>query len=233
MPNSLGLAGDGDDSHLVLNLEASFAVRFSDAELKGWRTVGDVYGALPKYFSGPRHGPRRCATAMVFYRLRRAFSDLGIDVRLGPESHLKQIRTLSAKALFRELETRTNLRLPRAAGTLLGSIGGFALFSAIFVSLGVGVGAAFGIVPYSLLLVPVAMATIGHLLLRLDPEQIPAEYQTLGDLAHAAAALSFARLVANGAGARDKDLWQALVEVLAAETGFPKSEIRPETLLIG
>ncbi len=43
MMNTLGLDDDLDTVEVVLNLETSFGIRFTDAEIGAWRTVGDIY----------------------------------------------------------------------------------------------------------------------------------------------------------------------------------------------
>jgi hypothetical protein len=78
MPNTLGLDDDLASAELLQNLEASFDISLSEAEAAACRAVGDVYDILRNHFSDSRDEAHRCATAMTFFRLRRAFSELGV-----------------------------------------------------------------------------------------------------------------------------------------------------------
>ena len=114
--NTLGLDDDLDTFKVVSNLETSFGIRFTDAEGSAWRTVGDIYNTLRSRVSNSGKRAGRCATAMTFHRLRRAFSDLSIDTRLRPDTPVKGITSLTAKALSTQISARSGLRLPRQIG---------------------------------------------------------------------------------------------------------------------
>jgi hypothetical protein len=75
-------------------------------------------------------------------------------------------------------------------------------------------------------------ASLGIMLVLLDPGKVPPDCQTLGDLSRKVTGLNFGKLSDEGAEPRDKDLWNALVEVLSEDTLLPKSEIQAETLLL-
>jgi len=136
MMNTLGLDDDLDTIEVVSNLETSFSVRLTDAEVSAWRTVGDIYSTLRSRVSNSGKRGGRCATATTFHRLRRA---------------------------------RSRVRR-RAWG--------------------------------------------------------------LGDLSRKVTGLNFGKLSDEGAELHDRDLWNALVEVLSEDSLLPKLEIRPETLLL-
>src|SRR6266481_8998152 len=78
MMNTLGLDDDLGMVEVVINLETSFSIRFADAEVGAWRTVGDIYSTLRSRVSNSGKRAGRCATAMTFRRLRRALSELSI-----------------------------------------------------------------------------------------------------------------------------------------------------------
>jgi hypothetical protein len=213
-------------SSLVANLETSFSIRFTDAEVSAWRTVGDIYGILRSRVpsSGKRAG--RCATAMTFHRLRRALSDLSIDATLRPDTPMKGVAAFTTKALFNQIRARSGLRLPRPRVALWGTLGAWFILASV---IGLITTAVFG---PQLWLVPVFAAALGIVLVRLDPGEVPPDCQTLGDLSSKVAGLNFGKLSQEGAEPRDKDLWNALVEVLSEDTLLPKSEIRRETFLL-
>jgi len=45
-PISLGLGGDGDEVDAIGDVERRFGVTLDYSQADGWRTVGDVFGAL-------------------------------------------------------------------------------------------------------------------------------------------------------------------------------------------
>ena len=78
----------------------------------------------------------------------------------------------------------------------------------------------------------VAAGALGLVLVLLDPGRLPADCRTLGGLARKIAVLNFGRPHAQGAKARDRDLWAALVEILSEYTLLPKAEIHSGTLIL-
>lgn len=224
--NTLGLDDDLDTFKVVSNLETSFGIRFTDAEGSAWRTVGDIYNTLRSRVSNSGKRAGRCATAMTFHRLRRAFSDLSIDTRLRPDTPVKGITSLTAKALSTQISARSGLRLPRPKVALCGTLGAWSILASF---IGLVTTAVF--VPHWWP-VPMLAAALGIILHRLDPGEVPPDCQTLGDLSRKVTGLNFGKLSDEGAGLHDKDLWNALVEVLSEDTLLPKLEIRPETLLL-
>ena len=224
--NTLGLDDDLDTFKVVSNLETSFGIRFTDAEGSAWRTVGDIYNTLRSRVSNSGKRAGRCATAMTFHRLRRAFSDLSIDTRLRPDTPVKGITSFTAKALSTQISARSGLRLPRPKVALCGTLGAWSILASF---IGLVTTAVF--VPHWWP-VPMLAAALGIILHRLDPGEVPPDCQTLGDLSRKVTGLNFGKLSDEGAELHDKDLWNALVEVLSEDTLLPKLEIRPETLLL-
>jgi hypothetical protein len=226
MINTLGLDDDLDTVEVVSNLETSFSIRFTDAEISAWRTVGDIYNTLRSRVSDSRKSAGRCATAMTFHRVRRAFYDLSIDTRLRPDTPVKGLTTLTTKALFKQIRARSGLRLPRPRVALWGTLGMWSILASF-----VGLATAAVVAP-QWWLVPMLAAALGITLLRLDPGEVPTDCQSLGDLSRKVTGLNSGKLSNEGAEPNDKDLWNALVEVLSEDTFLPKLEIRPETLLL-
>ena len=224
--NTLGLDDELDTVEVVLNLETSFSIRFTDAEASAWRTVGDIYSTLRSRVSNSRKRAGRCATAMTFYRLRRALSHLSIDARLRPDTPLKGITTLTTRTLFKQISASSGLRMPRPRVALWGTVGALSILASM---IGLATTAVF--LPHWWP-VPVLAAALGIMLLWLDPGDIPFDCQNLGDLSRKVTGLNFGKLSNEGVELRDKDLWNALVEVLSEDTFLPKLEIRPETLLL-
>ena len=224
--NTLGLDDDLDTVEVMCNLETSFSIRFTEAEFSAWRTVGDIYSTLRSRISNSTKGAGRCATAMTFHRLRRALSDLSIETRLGPDTPVKGLTTLTTKALFKQISARSGLRMPRPRVALWGTVGAWSILAGLA---GLVTTAVFGPHWWP---VPMLAAALGIMLHQLDPGDVPFDCQTLGDLSRKVAGLNFGKLSNEGAELHDKDLWNALVEVLSEDTFLPKQEIRPETVLL-
>ena len=79
---------------------------------------------------------------------------------------------------------------------------------------------------------PIVTAASGIALIYFDGRRFPADCQTLGELAHKVAVLNFGVLAAAGAGRRDKDVWDTLLEVLSIYSRLPRSAISEDTLLL-
>ena len=226
MMNTLGLDDDLDTAEVVINLETSFSIRFTEAEVGAWRTVGDIYSTLHSRVSNSGKSAGRCATAMTFHRLRRALQDLSIHTRLRPDSPVNGITSLTAKALFKQISARSGLRLPRPKVALWGTLGAWSILASF-----IGLVATAVFIPHWWP-VPMLAAALGIMLHRFDPGEVPPDCQTLGDLSRKVTGMNFGKLSNEGAETHDKDLWNALVEVLSEDTRLPKLEIRPETLLL-
>ncbi len=225
MTDTLGLVGDGDDLDLLAALEACFGVGITSSEAESLRTVEDIRALLRSRFSASSAKAGGCASAMAFYRLRKAFSELGAEVKLKPDTRLKAITTLSPKALFKRLGSRSGLRL-RADSGALGHAGLYVLVTALL-----GLLPTLAIRP-GFWFLPVMAAAFGVLLLVCDRGRLPPDCETLGDLAKEAAARNLGRLTIAGAQPREKDLWNALTRVLSDYSAIPRSEIRPETWIL-
>lgn len=78
----------------------------------------------------------------------------------------------------------------------------------------------------------VLAGVVGFGLTCMDRGRLPADCRTLGDLARKVAGLNFGDLYAQGAKARDKDLWNALLEVLSEYAFLPRAEIHPGTFIL-
>lgn len=226
MPNSLGLDDELDPVEVIVNLQKSFSVQFTEGETGALRTVGDIYSVLRNRVSNSGERTARCATAMTFYRLRSAFVEQSIGAKIKPNTRVKDLTSFTATALFGHLSARSGLRMPKRRLALAGTIGAMSIFAGL-----IGLSAA-AISESHLWPIPLLVAGLGVMLICLDPGQIPADCQTIGDLSRKVAGLNFGKLLAEGAEPRDRDLWNALVEVLSEDSLLPKSEIRPETLLL-
>ena len=225
-PNTLGLDDDLDGVELLQNLEFSFGIKFLNEEAMSCWTVGDLSRLVQSHLHDCDIGAR-CATAMAFYRLRRAFSLIGAEPRLTPATGLKDIPLPSPKAAFRQIQdTYPEMRLPLLPLSTAGQ-GGLALLL---------IGAISAIVTLAIAprwsLFPVLGAAVGAALMRWERGRFPPECRTLGDLARKVAGLNFFALTKAGARYRQADICVAILEILTEHSSLPRSEIRDETLLL-
>ena len=221
-------------------LETAFDVNITNAEAVNVVTVGDMFDLLRHKIDAADAG-RKCPSAMAFYRPRRAWNELGIDVGRAPSDDLTRLHLVYTRALVRSLEARSGLRLPPPAFGLVGKVGvafaagGIIGCLALLVCKVAAIWLPIPIKDWSAL-VPIALLfggwIIGSVLMRFDSGRLPSDCSTLGTLAAKSAALSYGRLVKQGGDARDKFLWQALVDSLAEFTKLPADQIARETYFL-
>lgn len=236
---TLGLDDDLDGVEILRPIEAVFDVKLSNAEAEAVHTVGDMFDLLRRKIDVD--AGRKCLSAMAFYRLRRAWNDLGIEVGRAPSDDLTRLRLVYTRALVKSLEAKSGLRLPPPASGLVGKIGlAFALGGtlgclALFVCKVAAIWLPIPVRDWSAL-VPITVLfggwIIGLVIMRFDAGHLPSDCSTLGALAAKSATLSYGRLVKQGGDARDKVLWQALVDTLAEHTKLPADQIARETCFL-
>ena len=201
--NTLGFAGDGDDSDFILAVQEAFGVTLAQDELDRILTIGDVQDVLVEKL-GPAGGSK-CATQMAFLRLRAALAQLQPGIRLGPSTPMNELTRLSPKALWKHIRHASGLALPSLQ---LGAVGGAGalLFLGGFVAL---VAVALGLTPWSLVLLPA-----GILMLRIDRGRY-GDIATLGDLSKRCTTRNYGKLAALGARSSAAAIWDALTEIAA------------------
>jgi hypothetical protein len=226
MPNTLGLDDDLDGVELRKSLEASFDVTFSDGESETCRTVGDIHRFLQERFSERGGAAQGCASAMAFYRLRREFIAFGVTKELQPNTVLRDISPRSLRRLFSRIRAHAGLRMPNLEFAGLGRLG------VLLLAVGALALPAIAAVRPHFWWLPTLAGASGIALISTDARRFPSDCRTFGDLAKKVAALNFGKLVADGAGRRDTDLWNALLEVLSEFSVLPKAEISRETTIL-
>jgi hypothetical protein len=219
---SLGLAGDGDELHVVELLQEGFGIEFSAEALGRCETVGDLHALLLSQVR-PANSQGRCASAMAFYRLRRALAGNSPDAKHAPATRLADLAGASPYALRRDLGARLNLVLPVPKRDWAGRAGwlliGFSLAGSL-------AGLLLGLPPFlSLFLIPGVLLTLS--------DQGDFGAMTLGDWARATADLNVIALLREGADRREPSIWRAAVRLMCIPTGVAADRVRPETRLIG
>jgi hypothetical protein len=228
--NSLGLDDDLDGVELVQNLEKAFEIQIADSEAESILTVGQLYDLLLQKIPA-NESNRKCASAMAFYRLKRALKGLGYEAP-SPSTGLSFLEGRGAKISFKKLEHETGLRLPRPELSYGGFFGCLAVVIIFCVVLGFS---AFlhrryfsGINGFT---VVVVFIVVGWGILYFDPGKLPKSCSTLGGLARKVAALNYGRFIKTGANHRDSEIWNNLLELLS-EYALPKSEIGRDTYFL-
>lgn len=216
---------DDDDSSFALSdLERSLGFRFGPNELSTCRTVGDVHRVISNRLAGS--GGEACASALAFYRLRRALAPYAGGEKLRPSSVLAEFIQVPPKRLFKKIEAETGLHLPPTASSWLGQL-----------AFGVMVIALLGIIPvhvlhpgwtlFTILLIPASIWTLS-----VDKGRFAEDCRTLRDLAKTTALLNFGHFLEAGARPRPADQWEVLTEVLSSYSTVPKAAITPDMLIL-
>lgn len=219
MQSSLGLAGDLDDVELIEDIEASFGTRFSDDDLKHCRTVGDLFTVVKARLPSADAG-ERCATAMCFFRMRRALQPL-LGAELRPSTSIEQLSGLSVRELYDVLKDDCGLRPPPSVISIWGCI---ALMLVGLLPL-----ASIGLALTWWLAAASALPAIG--LYSLAPIRLPKDVATFGDLVRIVSARNIGILSDQGARLRVPEAWTALRDIIADHTILPKQDIALDTLI--
>jgi hypothetical protein len=215
---------DDDATGALSDLERSLGFRFGDDELTACRTVGDIHRIIARRLANS--GGDACASAMAFYRLRRALAPYTDGEKLRPSSVLAEVIQVPPKRLFKKIEAETGLHLPQATSSWLGRL-----------AFAVAVTALLGIIPvhvlypgwtlFTILLIPASIWTLS-----IDPGRFAEDCRTLRDLAKTTAALNFGHLLDAGSRPRTADQWEVLTEVFSEYSALPKAEITAEMLIL-
>ena len=218
MASSLGLIGDLDDVDLIEDLAQAFDVPLSDDDLKRVRTVGDIYELIESEL--PESTAGSCATAMCFYRLRRALQPR-IKTTLRPQSEIKELETLAVRDLRKIIEGECGLRAPPPYISLLGCI-------ALALTVVLPLSSYWLGLPWW---VAIASALFAFGLFQVSPMHLPPGVATFGDLVHEVSSRSIGTLSQQGARLGPNEAWSAFKDVVSGHSSIPKDEITPETII--
>lgn len=223
MRSSLGLHGDLDEVDLVRDVELAFGIRFPEEELLRCHTVGDLFGLVVDRVPDGAPGRDRCATAMAFYRLRRAVLTLAPDVTLRPSTPVDGLPGMPVGSLYRACRAAEGVRVSDTCRPERGGLGPL-----LAVALPVGILFAGAPAWAALLALPLAAA-----LCRLSPLRFPRRIGTIGDLAERMAAHSIGGLAAKGGRLGPAEAWEALRTICASHSEtVDAEEIGTGTLIL-
>jgi hypothetical protein len=220
MPSSLGLHGDLDDVEMIEDVEEAFGFRFSNDELNICRTVGDLFELIEARL--PSEDPAgNCATAMTFYRLRRAIGPQ-VAIKLRPTTPITACSGLSVCELRRIIKEECGLRPPLPYVSLWGCIALVLIVALPTASIALGL--QWWIAVMSVLL------ACG--IYRKAPLRLPESVTTFGDLARIVSSRSVGALMQQGARLRAVEAWDAFRDILGDHTSLSKDAIVPDTLIL-
>jgi hypothetical protein len=222
MRSSLGLYGDLDDVELLEDVERAFRIRLP-RELPHCHTVGDLFELIVDRLPDGDPEAGRCATAMAFYRLRRAVLTLAPDVTLRPATPLDGLSSVPVRSLDRAFRKAEGVRVPDSCRP---ARGGPALLLAVALPIGILLSGA--PVWAALLALPLSAA-----LYQLSPLRFPRQIKTIGDLAERVAAHNVGMLAARGGRLGPAEAWRALRTICASHSMMVDADgIGADTLIL-
>src|SRR5260370_29092165 len=190
MLKTLGLDDDLDSVEVVIEIEKAFDVEISADEAKAIFKVGQLFDLLQEKMKASDEN-RKCASAMAFYRIRRALIDLRVDVGRSPSCDISRLHRIYTRSFVKSVEERSGLRLPRStfslvgkAGVALSLVGMFGALAAIvaalplmFISVPIG-----GWLKAASIILLVGGLVTGFTLMGVDAGRLPTNCGTLGAL---------------------------------------------------
>jgi hypothetical protein len=229
--NSLNLRGDGDELDVIYDVERIFDVKLTNREAEALRTVGDLYDLILSKRRSVDHDTRACLSQASFYRLRRAFAEMGLARAIEPTTPLEQAissisGTKSIQETWKELGRTARLHLPPLEvrwlpgndvslwGKIAGWLGIFVSGAVVTFALHHVTGMNAGWAILSNILVLPLFGVAGALFLQRCFGTISRRIETVGDLAREAAGFTFRNLWQEKKGYGPSDLWFALVAIL-------------------
>jgi len=227
MANTLGLDDDLDGVEVVIEIEKAFGVKIENREAEAILNVGQMYDLLLRKIP-PNVADGKCASAMAFYRLRRAIADVGNEKKFLPNTDLSFLEKGRTKTSYKRLEKLTSLRLPALEVSPTAGVGCLLSVCAFVVIAVLGLTHVINWPGWTMLMALGA----GIAVLYVDPGRIPTECRTLSGLAEKAAALNYGKFIKLGASHREQDIWTNLARVLAERTNLPEGEITRETFFL-
>lgn len=221
-----------DTCELVRTIEESFGIMFSEDELVHARTIGELGHCIMGKLEHPVS--HQCLSAIVFYRLRRAFSILFNIPRaqIAPATSLYELMPWKKrKKQWREIQNNLNFVLPQLRWSLW-----LVALSMLIVGLVLALPAlkalwSFGTASV-LFTIVAAIAIWVPVLVILSPlaRTFPQSCETFGDLVKLTLARNYGKIASQHSTSSDREVLQALPQLIAAEVGSDVKEMSLETL---
>lgn len=215
---------DDDDVSIIEEVEKTFGLTISDAEAIACETVGDLFALVcSKVPVVDLGGQLPCLTASAFRAIRRAIQLRKPTLHVRPDARLDSIIDGRDHRDWRDyLTSHTGLRFPNP------SLQNFNVLLAGFVSVSGGVFLLIGISIPNLFLAGVIGLIATIVIGRRYSQWAWSDFDTIGELARQATALSIAQAIRANGSIRKVEAWNALIAVVrpfSQRTG----EIGPQT----
>ena len=237
MADTIGLTGDLDDVETLRSVEDLFGMKVTDREAEQTLTVGQLYDLIESKTGGRTEV---CLSQLAFYRLRRAFRELGIAAAVTPATPVSVVRNIqphSIHASWKTLTRQSTLELPALEAPCLFRPVSLPKWPTIAVLSVLGFATlvvwldVLGLPPWILFVLLFAMmplvAGLDFLRWRIVGD-IPRRIGTVGDLAREAAGHSF-RELSCGRKTGPSDRWFALLALLRQISGYQPKIARDTT----
>ena len=219
----------GEDScELVSTIEQSFGVKFSEDELVQATTIGRLAHIVFVKLEHPVSP--QCLSAVMFYKLRRAFIEL-FDIPRTQIVLTKPLHELmpwtARKKQWRIIQNHMNYVLPQLTWPVwLLALWLFLAGATLYVILGSKMLRTFGVgvigVVSVLVLMPIILNPLGR--------EFPRNCKTFGDLVKLALARNYGKMAATHGMTSEKKVVQSLLLLVAAETATDIEKLSPDTL---
>jgi hypothetical protein len=205
---------------MIQDVEEAFGFQLSDRDLSRCRTVGDLFELVEAHL--PTSGfEGNCATAMAFYRLRRAIQPR-IDIALRPATPISALSTIGVRELHRIVKEECGLRPPMQYMSIWGCVALLAIPALPVAALASGLG----------WWVAVLCALLAIIAYRRTSIRLPDTLLTFGDLVRLVSSRSVGALAQQGARLRASEAWDAFRDIVSDHTLLPKEAIASQTLLL-
>jgi hypothetical protein len=223
----------GEDScDLVLTIEQSFGVKFSEDDLVQATTIGAVSRTIFTKLESPVSP--RCLNAVTFYKFRAAFVEaFGVPrSAISPTASLRQLMPWkSRKRQWRKIQDHLDYVLPQLTWTLwlvafwllLVGLAFYFLFDSRIFKTFSAASLLVGIVgPISIL------CFIGAILNPLA-RRFPRSCETFGDLVKLALARNYGKIAAKHGISSERDVAQLVLQLIAAEVAVDVEKLSVDT----
>lgn len=222
-----------DGCELVSTIEQSFGMKFSEDELVQATTIGTLAHLVFAKLEHPVSP--QCLSAVMFYKLRRAFIELFEIPRakIAPAKSLYELMPWTTrKKQWRSLQDDLNYVLPQltwplwllAFGLLLAGATLYFLFGLKMLKTLGAASTLVGVIGFISVFVLVAVI--------LNPlgRGFPRSCETFGDLVKLALAHNYGKMAARHGMSSEKEVVQSLLQLVTAETAADVEKPSPDTL---
>lgn len=223
----------GEDTFFLLRtLEESFGIKFTEDDLVQAKSVGELADCLSKKLEQPVS--RQCLSALVFYRLRRTFMSVFSTPRakITPSTSLHELMPWKdRKRQWLGIQNHLNFVLPQLTWPLWLVALSLLIVGLVLALPGLARLGSFGSASVLLKIVAAICVWVPVLVL-LSPlaRTFPRSCETFGDLVKLTLARNYAKIASEHGASFEREVLQALRQLIAAEEGIDVKEISAETL---